>query len=74
MGEEPASCRMEPGPCMSSRSQLESIAAAPCNPMRQEVMDEEVHECIEAVGSGERHYTVLPSYPNFQASRHSTLH
>ncbi|GAB4821535.1 hypothetical protein N2152v2_008581 [Parachlorella kessleri] len=32
----------------------------------QEIMDTEVHECIEAVGSGERHYAVLPSYPNYK--------
>ena len=29
-------------------------------------MDTEVHECVEAVGSGERHYAVLPSYPNYK--------
>ena len=36
----------------------------------QEIMDTEVHECIEAVGSGERHYAVLPSYPNYKVRAH----
>lgn len=39
----------------------------------QELMEEEVFHCDEAVGSGERHYTILPSYPNYKEMDNRTI-
>lgn len=49
-------------------AEAEALKSDPANVDNelQQLMDEEVHFCNEGSGSNERHYTVLPSYPNYQ--------